>query len=132
MEITIDNILEGRLQVPARFPGFDEEAEFGDLNQPGGSGDAGDYPATGSGSSSDSGYEIERNSNIFGNQSELLRDDRYGKPFVVISLVHLSFLLVWKTFRWEIGFRRAQLNVKRSYSVARRCCLQSPGNGKFI
>lgn len=76
MEITIDNILEGRLQVPARFPGFDEEAEFGDLNQPGGSGDAGDYPATGSGSSSDSGYEIERNSNIFGNQSELLRDDR--------------------------------------------------------
>lgn len=81
MEITIDNILEGRLQVPARFQGFDDEAEFGDVNAGGGGADGGssssEYSSTASTSSSlDSGYEIERNSNIFGNQNELLRDER--------------------------------------------------------
>lgn len=99
MEITIDNILEGRLQIPARFQDMNDETEFGELNQaaaaaavvsgaaagPSTSGLArpdlddmfasNDY-STASTSSSDSGYEIERNSNIFGNQNELLRDDR--------------------------------------------------------
>lgn len=105
MEVTIDNILEGRVQVPAAFQ-FDDDSEFGEGN--GGAGanvdaaaansmvgvgnaglvDAvvqstfanadGDYlSSTNSSSSSlDSGYEIERNSNIFGNQNELLRDER--------------------------------------------------------
>lgn len=102
MEVTIDNILEGRLQIPATFS-FDDDSEFGEGSgdrqgaagtaQPSTSGVGGgdevngaigfgglldsDYsPSTSSSSSLDSGYEIERNSNIFGNQSELLRDER--------------------------------------------------------
>lgn len=92
MEITIDNILEGRLPIPARFQDFNDENEFGDTNRVGATGDdangesaAGASSSSGVGgggdysnasSSSDSGYEIERNSNIFGNQNELLRDER--------------------------------------------------------
>lgn len=108
MEVTIDNILEGRLPVPAAFQ-FDDDAEFGETaaaaaattttsttdsgeagmsaiaeavasaaSSPSGL-FAGDRFATStstSNSSLDSGYEIERNSNIFGNQNELLRDER--------------------------------------------------------
>lgn len=105
MEITIDNILEGRLQIPARFQNeFEADTDdFGDtstvqqgssvsgLNSSNDNSDGNTYatlntpndyyvnPADFSqgSSSSDSGYEIERNSNIFGNQNELLRDDRY-------------------------------------------------------
>lgn len=103
MEITIDNILEGRLQVPARF----QEDDFSDgesRNDGAGSSDGGfaassasDYyinpdvqysNVTSSDSSSSSiserveensldlGYEVERSSNIFGNQNDLLKDDR--------------------------------------------------------
>lgn len=116
MEVTIDNILEGRLPVPAAFQ-FDDDSEFGEGNAPGAAGGAGaglatpngdgaglsggsvvvgvgnaglvdavvqstfanadaDYSPSTSSSSLDSGYEIERNSNIFGNQNELLRDER--------------------------------------------------------
>lgn len=118
MEITIDNILEGRLQIPARFQNeFESDTDdFGDPNgQQGNSGGGGgggalssqsnnndngdhtyatlnspsDYyvnPADFSqgSSSSDSGYEIERNSNIFGNQNELLRDDRFVYIFFLL------------------------------------------------
>lgn len=86
MEITIDNILEGRLQIPARFQNFNDDDDFGESSQnadgssTSGSSAPNEYSvrsdvSTGS-SSSDSGYEIERNSNIFGNQNELLRDER--------------------------------------------------------
>lgn len=91
MEITIDNILEGRLQIPARFQDFHDDDDFSEPSQNGrgsdgssASGSSSSAPheysvrsdvSTGS-SSSDSGYEIERNSNIFGNQNELLRDER--------------------------------------------------------
>ncbi|XP_037047451.1 E3 ubiquitin-protein ligase AMFR-like isoform X2 [Bradysia coprophila] len=87
MEVTIDNILEGRLQIPARFQNFNDEDDFGETSQNGradgastsGTSAPNEYSvrsdvSTGS-SSSDSGYEIERNSNIFGNQNELLRDE---------------------------------------------------------
>lgn len=116
MEITIDNILEGRLQIPARFQTeFEDADEFGEttvqqtggIGSPIGNNDDGnvyastlsspnDYYvnpadfATGS-SSSDSGYEIERNSNIFGNQNELLRDDRFVQ-FFSIYLLNARFL----------------------------------------
>lgn len=88
MEITIDNILEGRLQIPTRFQNFNDEDDFGENSQSGrtdGSSETGtampnDYfirsDVSSGSSSSDSGYEIERNSNIFGNQNELLRDER--------------------------------------------------------
>lgn len=102
MEITIDNILEGRLQVPARF----QEDDFSDSeNHNEGAGSSSDFVAgsasdyyinpdvqysnvTSSDSSSSSlservednsldlGYEVERSSNIFGNQNDLLKDDR--------------------------------------------------------
>lgn len=82
MEATIDNILEGRLLNPPShmFPNedeFDEVAGPSTSGSEGGSGSpfASDYSLA-STSSSDSGYEIERNSNIFGNQNELLRDER--------------------------------------------------------
>lgn len=88
MEITIENILEGRLPVPARFQMNDED-EFGDGQREiastsegaGGVQSASDYYvspdiSTTSGISAlESGYETERNSNIFGNQNELLRDE---------------------------------------------------------
>lgn len=86
MEITIDNILEGRLQIPARFQNFNDEDEFGESSQNGRTdgGSESTIPneyylrsdVSTASSSSDSGYEIERNSNIFGNQNELLRDER--------------------------------------------------------
>ncbi|XP_059613026.1 E3 ubiquitin-protein ligase AMFR-like isoform X2 [Phlebotomus argentipes] len=95
IEITIDNILEGRLQVPARF----QELEGDDFGEPGSrasssdaspdnsgafaANSASDYyvnpvfsrASTSSSSSEPGGYEVERKSNIFGNQSDLLRDD---------------------------------------------------------
>lgn len=77
--------LEGRLQIPARFQNnFNDDDEFGETSQNGGSESGSTISneylvrsdmSTGS-SSSDSGYEIERNSNIFGNHNELLRDER--------------------------------------------------------
>lgn len=110
MEVTIDNILEGRLPVPAAFRFGDEhDDEHADRT----TGDAGagnvdvaagiveplastssasgaaternafmasaSSAASSSSNSLDSGYEIERNSNIFGNQNELLRDERWVK-----------------------------------------------------
>lgn len=88
MEITIDNILEGRLQIPPRFQNFSDDEEFdqaapntsrSDTDATYSANNPNDYYLNvdfSNGSSSDSGYEIERNSNIFGNQNELLRDDR--------------------------------------------------------
>lgn len=106
MEITIDNILEGRLQVPARFQDddFSDSENHNNEGVAGGSSDGGfaassasDYyinpdvqysNITSSDSSSSSiservednsldlGYEVERSSNIFGNQNDLLKDDR--------------------------------------------------------
>lgn len=121
LELTVDNILEGRLVIP---PHYQEDEEFelvpgspgnnsstspnGDNNREGpSSSSASDYYVsprydqfTDSSSSStpsrestpntpgfESGYEIERNSNIFGNQNDLLREssdevalgDRFSK-----------------------------------------------------
>lgn len=116
MEITIDNILEGRLQIPARFQtDFEDADEFGETTaqQMGGlplgdNDDSNVYASTLSSpndyyvnpadfsngsSSSDSGYEIERNSNIFGNQNELLRDDRlvYAAHIYNSYTAHIQF-----------------------------------------
>lgn len=99
MEITIDNILEGRLLVPGGRFDFDDDDTFGDstpssMGEPNSpdevsrrSSDAGaDYSTSSSvsgGSSSnatnqtESGYEIERSTNIFGNRNDLLQDERY-------------------------------------------------------
>lgn len=101
IEVTVHNILEGRLQVPARLQEFSEDdfQETTGNNAPSTSNasnvtdrgshsglfvanSANEYYASpdfqhqdSSSSSVDSGYEIERNSNIFGNQNDLLRDD---------------------------------------------------------
>ncbi|XP_050073879.1 E3 ubiquitin-protein ligase AMFR-like [Anopheles maculipalpis] len=91
IEVTIDNILEGRLQVPANTP--EDEDTVGGV----GSGSAGSLtlssgmdedngddelslPNSSSGSSLSSlstppGYEVERGTNIFGSYDTLLRDD---------------------------------------------------------
>lgn len=132
LELTVDNVLEGRLIIPAHFQADDE---FDEMN--GGAGSAASSTSDNSSSSSgggnvldregtsafganpasdyyvspsrfvqfsdssnsssperessptasgfDSGYEIERNSNIFGNQNDLLREssedipDRFSK-----------------------------------------------------
>lgn len=96
IEITIDNILEGRLQIPARFQEFDRV----DFDEPDSRGTSSSdttpdnftvlavnngfdmyvnptlsRASTSSSSSEPGGYEVERKSNIFGNQSDLLRDD---------------------------------------------------------
>lgn len=98
MEITIDNILEGRLLVPSDRFGFDEDGAFNDFTVPlneqlqtdGTSQNSSENDANSNNSSNssnsttnsissslnDSGYEIERSTNIFGNQNDLLRDDR--------------------------------------------------------
>uniref|UniRef100_A0A182XZ10 E3 ubiquitin-protein ligase AMFR n=1 Tax=Anopheles stephensi TaxID=30069 RepID=A0A182XZ10_ANOST len=92
IEVTIDNILEGRLQVPANTPEDEDEDTVGV-----GSGSAGSLtmssaldedngddelslPNSSSGSSLSSlstppGYEVERGTNIFGSYDTLLRDD---------------------------------------------------------
>lgn len=137
LELTVDNVLEGRLIIPAHFQADDE---FDEMN--GGAGSAASTPSSSSTSDNsssssgggnvldregtsafganpasdyyvspsrfvqfsdssnsssperessptasgfDSGYEIERNSNIFGNQNDLLREssedipDRFSK-----------------------------------------------------
>uniref|UniRef100_A0A7G3AB75 Putative e3 ubiquitin ligase n=1 Tax=Lutzomyia longipalpis TaxID=7200 RepID=A0A7G3AB75_LUTLO len=99
IEITIDNILEGRLQIPARFQELEDEA-FGaeGASRASSSSDASpseaaaggfaantasDYyvnpvfsrASTSSSSSEPGGYEVERKSTIFGNQNDLLRDE---------------------------------------------------------
>lgn len=111
VEITIDNILEGRLQVPSRFQEFNNfDEDFSD-NVPNDGDISTDSTATATtvpsystisptdyyvnpessislssiddsvnnsrmdDSFSESGYEIERSSNIFGNQNDLLKDD---------------------------------------------------------
>lgn len=98
MEITIDNILEGRLLVPGGRFDFDDDDSFGDStpssNEPHTEGisrrssDAGaDYSTSSSSSGgnsansnatnqTESGYEIERSTNIFGNRNDLLQDER--------------------------------------------------------
>lgn len=109
MEITVDNILEGRLQIPTRFQEyniFSMDEDFSD-NVP----NDGDISTDGTtitsfaatspsdyyvnpessisisssndsvnssrmdDSFSESGYEVERSTNIFGNQHDLLKDD---------------------------------------------------------
>lgn len=101
MEITIDNILEGRLLVPGGRFEFDDDAPFGD-NTPHSSNEphlnelsrhSSDPDSTSNNSSNSSttnsisstnsslnladiGYEIERSTNIFGNHNDLLRDER--------------------------------------------------------
>lgn len=97
MEITIDNILEGRLLIPSDRFGFDEDGVFSDFTVPlneqqqtdGMSRHSSENDANSNNSSNsttnsissslnsaDSGYEIERSTNIFGNHNDLLRDDR--------------------------------------------------------
>lgn len=98
MEITIDNILEDRLIAPGGRFDFDDDDSFGDStpssNEPHTgeisrrSSDAGaDYStssslsggisATSNGTNqTESGYEIERSTNIFGNRNDLLQDER--------------------------------------------------------
>ncbi|EAU77606.2 AGAP007538-PA [Anopheles gambiae str. PEST] len=99
IEVTIDNILEGRLQVPANSPEDEDEETLGAANVASmamsGSmdGDNGDDDDELSGElstrsltnslsasslsslSSPAGYEVERGTNIFGNYDALLRDD---------------------------------------------------------
>lgn len=96
MEVTIDNILEGRLLIPGRFD-FDEDDVFGDYmpttnehhidSTEIGSNSNNTININSSSSSNsittnsslnlaDIGYEIERSTNIFGNQNDLLRDER--------------------------------------------------------
>lgn len=131
MELTVDNILEGRLIVPAHFQA-DDEFEESNATAVGATGTASsssnsssqeegpsygyranpanDYyvnPSrfaqfTDSSSSStpassperesspttsgfDSGYEIERNSNIFGNQNDLLRDESVDLDYIPLG-----------------------------------------------
>nr|XP_040220334.2 E3 ubiquitin-protein ligase AMFR-like isoform X2 [Anopheles coluzzii] len=99
IEVTIDNILEGRLQVPANSPEDEDEETLGAASVASmamsGSmdGDNGDDDDELSGElstrsltnslsasslsslSSPAGYEVERGTNIFGNYDALLRDD---------------------------------------------------------
>lgn len=98
IEATIDNILEGRLQVPSRFQEniLEAEQEGAGAPQAGPSGylarSASDYyvsphleysPPPNNSSSGDSsptpstssGYEVERSNSIFGNQNDLLREE---------------------------------------------------------
>uniref|UniRef100_A0A182NH56 E3 ubiquitin-protein ligase AMFR n=1 Tax=Anopheles dirus TaxID=7168 RepID=A0A182NH56_9DIPT len=99
IEVTIDNILEGRLQVPANGTEDDDEETVGapstSLNStmdPADNDGTGDddlsgellaprsLPNSSSGSSlsslsSPAGYEVERGTNIFGSYDTLLRDD---------------------------------------------------------
>ena len=87
MEITIDNILEGRLLVPGGRFEFDDEDEFGENasrtpDEASTSSSASEASTTSANSSMDNDYEVERNSNIFGNQYDLLRDDRLVQLFV--------------------------------------------------
>lgn len=85
MEVTIDNILEGRLLPPPRHE-FDDDDAFGDYmavsNEAPSTSDTNAEPNTANGSA-DIGYEIERSTNIFGNQNDLLRDDGYVQVFYV-------------------------------------------------
>lgn len=90
MEITIDNILEDRLIAPGGRFDFDDEDSFGDSTPSSNEAhtDAGaDYSmssslsggmsATSNGTNqTESGYEIERSTNIFGNRNDLLQDER--------------------------------------------------------
>ncbi|XP_041768897.1 E3 ubiquitin-protein ligase AMFR-like isoform X2 [Anopheles merus] len=100
IEVTIDNILEGRLQVPANSPEDEDEETLGagasvaSMAMSGSmDGDNGDDDDELSGElstrsltnslsasslsslSSPAGYEVERGTNIFGNYDALLRDD---------------------------------------------------------
>lgn len=108
IEATIDNILEGRVQIPSRFQDniFDNpDGDGGAGEGPSTSNSDGIYPArsasdyyvspnldysplatNNSGSSgnssptsstSSSGYEVERNNSIFGNQNDLLREESF-------------------------------------------------------
>lgn len=106
MEVTIDNILEGRLLVPGGRFDFEDDGPF---NSNGSNNDytpspsdshadelsrhspENESPSNSSSNSSttnsissrnsslnlaDVGYEIERSTNIFGNHNDLLRDER--------------------------------------------------------
>lgn len=99
IEATIDNILEGRLQVPSRFQEniIEPDVDAPSSSQAGTSGSylarsASDYyvspnleysPASNSSSSGESsptpstssGYEVERSNSIFGNHNDLLREE---------------------------------------------------------
>lgn len=115
MEVTIDNILEGRLLAPGGRFEFEDDSPF---NSNGGS----DYtpsptdshtdelsrhsrenesPSNSSSNSSttnsisstnsslnlaDIGYEIERSTNIFGNHNDLLRDERWVRKSNALQL----------------------------------------------
>lgn len=85
MEITIDNILEGRLAPPTRLD-FDDDGAFSDYTSSTNSTADGESAGDDNGASdsmhssmnsADIGYEIERSANIFGNRNELLHDDGY-------------------------------------------------------
>lgn len=94
MEITIDNILEGRLLVPGGrfdFDSDDDDGAFTDdisrrsstengsnssINNNNNNNISGTSSANSSLNLADIGYEIERSTNIFGNQNDLLREDR--------------------------------------------------------
>lgn len=100
MEVTIDNILEGRLLVPSGRFDFDDDAlgdgaasphdrHTDDLSRRSSESELSSNlinnisssNSTNSTNSSlinltDAGYEIEQSTNIFGNQNDLLRDER--------------------------------------------------------
>lgn len=98
MEVTIDNILEGRLLVPGGRFDFEDDSSFGefttndhqhtddltrntidiDANSNNSNSSTTNLISTAHSSinMADSGYEIERSTNIFGNHNDLLRDDR--------------------------------------------------------
>uniref|UniRef100_A0A1L8DSF2 Putative e3 ubiquitin ligase n=1 Tax=Nyssomyia neivai TaxID=330878 RepID=A0A1L8DSF2_9DIPT len=134
IEITIDNILEGRLQIPARFQELDDDA-FGEsrVDADGAVGFAANtasdyyvnpvYSRASSSSSEPSGYEIERKSTIFGNQNDLLRDesvdeaplgDRFSKSSEEREkiLQRRKEMLVAMARRKYLDRSRAELNTK--------------------
>lgn len=101
MEITIDNILEGRLPLPGGRFDFDDDNPFSEftttsnenntdelsrhssendsnsINNNSSSSTINSISSTNSSlNMADSGYEIERSTNIFGNHNDLLRDER--------------------------------------------------------
>lgn len=93
MEITIDNILEGRLLVPGGRFEFDEDSPFSEQHMDEFSRHSSENDSNSNSSSNNSttnsisstnsslnladiGYEIERSTNIFGNHNDLLRDER--------------------------------------------------------
>lgn len=109
IDITIDNILEGRLLPPNRIEFEDDNDDtFTDYTPstdttPNSESSSSIVSNSISSLAGDIGYEIERSTNIFGNQNDLLHDDDgYVVPFnrpckKCIVFIHKSLRVV--TFR---------------------------------